>query len=257
VNLWWSIDGVNEDNTVILYPELFGQELPFDPKNMYIAPGVQLTKPRKITPLPGELLVFNPETLHGTQVNISDSTRIVVSTRLNPETPRFDVNAPFHFEHWYSSKDLERKRFSKLSVFSKKQYPGRPRVVELKETIKETPRPASVPKALSHDEPIPICDSSALIFGDRMAVDLGNTKLMLYRDADGVHAFSRICPHLGMDLADGCQEGDQAFCPGHGIQFSLQDGSSRCEAFRLRQYRVTEKDGKIYVQLHSPTRLAQ
>ena len=248
VNLWWSIDGVNEDNTVILYPELFGQQLPFDPKNMYIAPGFQLTKPHKITPQSGELLVFNPETLHGTQVNISDSTRIVVSTRLNPETPRFDVNAPFHFDHWFASKDLERKKFSKLHVFPKKQYPGSPRMFGCKKAVKETPRPASVRENLSRDWPVAICDSRTLIRGDRMTVDLDNAKLMLYRNADGLRAFSRICPHLGVDLAAGWQEGDQAFCPGHGIQFSLQDGSSRCGAFRLRQYCATERDGKIYVQ---------
>ena len=249
VNLWWSIDGVNEDNTVILYPELFGQKLPFDPRSMYIAPGFQLTKPHKITPQSGELLVFNPETLHGTQVNISDSTRVVVSTRLNPETPRFDVNAPFHFEHWFSSKDLERKKSSKLHVFPKKQYPGSPRIVGSKETLKKTPPPAPVRENLSRDDPVPICNSSTLIRGERMTVDLENAKLMLYRNADGLYAFSRICPHLGIDLADGCQEGDQTFCPGHGIQFSLQDGSSRCGAFRLRQHCAMEKDGKIYVQL--------
>jgi len=251
VNLWWSIDGVNEDNTVILYPELFGQKLPFDPKNMYIAPGFQLTKPHKITPRSGELLVFNPETLHGTQVNISDSTRVVVSTRLNPETPRFDVNAPFHFEHWFSSQDLERKKFSKLHVFPKKRYVGSPRIVASEQTFEETPRPVFVPEKLSGDQAVPICDSSALIRGKRMAVDLINAKLMFYRNADGLQCFSRICPHLGMDLADGFQERDQTFCPGHGIQFSLQDGSSRCRAFRLRQYRAMEKDGKIYVQLSS------
>src|SRR5512134_233184 len=31
LNLWWSIDGVNVDNTVILYPEMFGRPVAYDP----------------------------------------------------------------------------------------------------------------------------------------------------------------------------------------------------------------------------------
>ncbi len=99
VNLWWSIDGVNPDNTMILYPGMFGYTYPFDPANMYLAEGVPVTRPHKIVPKPGQLLVFNPETLHGTQVNISNETRVVISTRLNPGQPRFDLSAAWNFEY--------------------------------------------------------------------------------------------------------------------------------------------------------------
>jgi nitrite reductase/ring-hydroxylating ferredoxin subunit len=248
VNLWWSIDGVEEDNCVILYPELFGQNLPFDPKSMYITPGVQLPKPRKIVPRPGELLVFNPEILHGTQVNISDSTRVVVSTRLNPVTPRFDINAPFHFEHWFSSEDLARNKLSRIHAFPKDQYSGVPRVSKPDEVVKTSPTPLKVSGRISDGVPLRVCDSSALGLGQRLSVELDDAKLLLFRDSEKVHAFSRLCPHLGVDLADGHQEGELAYCPGHGIRFSLLDGSSRCREFKLRQYRATENDGGIHVQ---------
>ena len=52
INLWWSIDGVNEDNTIILYPEMFGRALKYDPVSMYIAPGVSLPRPHKIAMAP-------------------------------------------------------------------------------------------------------------------------------------------------------------------------------------------------------------
>ena len=81
INLWLSIEGVHKDNTVILYPEMFGRPMAFNPVNMYIAAGVEISKPHKIELKPGELLVFNPETLHGTQVNISDKTRVALTTR--------------------------------------------------------------------------------------------------------------------------------------------------------------------------------
>jgi hypothetical protein len=45
MNLWWSIDGVNVDNTVILYPDMFGRPLQYDPKSMYLAAGVPVSKP--------------------------------------------------------------------------------------------------------------------------------------------------------------------------------------------------------------------
>ena len=111
MNLWWSIDGVNADNTVILYPEMFGRPLKYDPKSMYVAPGVPLSKPHHVEMCPGQLLIFNPETLHGTQVNVSNDTRIALTTRLNPGQPRFNDDAPFNFEHWFVSTDLERRRF--------------------------------------------------------------------------------------------------------------------------------------------------
>ena len=51
-----------------------------------------------------------------------------------------------------------------------------------------------------------------------------------------------------MDLADGYHDERQIYCPGHGVAFSLADGSSRCQAFKLHQYSAFERDGKIYLQ---------
>jgi nitrite reductase/ring-hydroxylating ferredoxin subunit len=248
INLWWSIDGVEEGNCVILYPQMFGFDLPFDPKTMYIKAGIQLPKPQKIAPPPGELLVFNPEILHGTQVNISDSTRVVITTRLNPVTPRFNTKAPFHFEHWYSSEDLANNKLSKISVFPRERYSGVPRVSRPDVSYEKSVEPRTVPGKLSDGAALRVCDSSELSPGQSISVDLDSAKLLVYRDSGGVHAFSRICPHLGMDLRDGCHDGGQVYCPGHGIPFSLQDGSSPCPDFKLRQYHAFEKDGGIHVQ---------
>jgi len=40
------------------------------------------------------------------------------------------------------------------------------------------------------------------------------------------------------------------FCPGHGVAFSLADGTSRCAAFTLRAIAVVARDGKIILQRH-------
>lgn len=249
INLWWSIDGVNEDNTIILYPEMFGFSPDYDPSSMYVADGFPLTKPLRPPLDPGQLLVFNPEMLHGTQVNIGNDTRVVISTRLNPETPRFNGDAAFHFENWHSSEDLRRKKVSTISVFPAKKYQGEPsHTVQSGSPVEKTVT-IQCTKPLTHGESLQICASADLEVGKKLAVNLENAKVFLYRDNQGVRAFGRICPHLGIDLVDGYHDENLINCPGHGVAFSLVDGSSpRCEKFKLRQYSAFEQDGMIYLQ---------
>lgn len=249
MNLWWSIDGVNEDNTVILYPDLFGRPVTYDPTSMYVKSGIPLTKPHKIKLEPGQLLLFNPEILHSTQVNISDSTRIAIGTRLNPNKPYFDKDAPFHFEHWHSSDDLEQRRFSSIRLFSAKQHSGAPPVVEQSLTRTDPTVRIRCPERLTLDEPVAVCRSTDLRDGDKLAVDLGNVKVLLYRGEEMLRALSRICPHLGIDLMDGYHDNEKIYCPGHGVAYSFENGSSRCEAFSLRRYEAFERDGMIYLRL--------
>ena len=244
VNLWWSIDGVNPDNTMILYPEMFGYTYPFDPANMYLAEGVPVTRPHKIVPKPGQLLVFNPETLHGTQVNISNETRVVISTRLNPGQPRFDLNAAWNFEYWYSSDDLERRKFSAVTVFPAKDNRGKPSF-EFKPGLPATePRLIQIQGRLGHEDQ-KVCASADLQNGEKIAVNFENAKVMLFRANGSVHALGRICPHLGYDMRAAHHDDQNIYCPGHGVAFSLADGTSHCKAFTLRQYQVSESGGEI------------
>ncbi len=247
VNLWWSIQGVNEDNTVILYPDMFGQKVDYDPVSMYLAGGIPVTRPVKVAMKPAQLLVFNPETLHGTQVNISDETRVAITTRLNPHTPRFNSDAPFNFEHWYSSDDLAKKKFSSMSVFPAKKYHGEPSIIERPAAKAERTVKIECAARLSRDEAVAICPAADLRAGEKMSVTLENAKALLWRDGDEIRAYSRICPHLGVDLEDGYHDESQIFCPGHGISYALHDGASRCEAFKLRQYRAYEDNGTVYL----------
>ncbi len=248
VNLWWSIQGVNEDNTVILYPDMFGQKVDYNPVSMYLAEGIPVTRPVKVAMKPGQLLVFNPETLHGTQVNISDETRVAITTRLNPHTPRFNSDAPFNFEHWYSSDDLAKKKFSKISVFPAKKHHGEPSIVERPAIKAERTVKIKCAGRLSADEAVEVCQAADLRAGEKMSVTLENAKVLLWRDGDEIRAYSRICPHLGVDLEDGYHDDAQIFCPGHGIAYALRDGSSKCAAFKLRQFKAYEEGGALYLQ---------
>lgn len=250
INLWWSIDGVNADNTVILYPGMFGYQYPFDPVNMYLAEGVPVTEPHKIVTKPNQLLVFNPETLHGTHVNISNETRIVITTRLNPGQPRFDLSAAWSFEHWYSSDDLERRRFNAVSVFPAKKFRGKPSF-EFKPG-----KPAPDTRLITVEAPLVgnerrVCASVDLPEGGKIAVDFADAKLVLFRVDGTLRALDRVCPHLSFDMIAAYHDDKAIYCPGHGVAFNLKDGHSLCAAFRLRPYQASEREGGIYVRQES------
>jgi nitrite reductase/ring-hydroxylating ferredoxin subunit len=247
-NVWLSIDGVNKDNTVILYPELFGHRVDYDPKSMYLRAGIQLPKPTKVELEPGQLLLFNPEMLHGTQVNISDETRVALTMRINPNVPRFNDDAPFNAEHWYASPDVARRRFTKMSLFPANRFHGAPTVADA--PIKPDPRThlVSLSNAGAPGEDVVLAKSSDLKAGEKLGVDAPGLKLLLVRTPQGVRAYDRRCPHRAVDLIDGAHDETRIFCPGHGVAFALADGHSSCAAFKLRSFDVVEGDGKIVLR---------
>jgi nitrite reductase/ring-hydroxylating ferredoxin subunit len=248
INLWLSIDGVNVDNTVILYPDMFGRPLEFDPVTMYIARGQEICKPLKVEIGAGDLLVFNPEMLHGTQVNISDVTRVALTTRINPGQPRFGVRASAYMEHWYRSEDVERREFSRPRRFPHDKYRGEQSVRARDRYPGNRTMRLAVEGEMAAGRPIPVCSAQALARDLKIAVDIGKHKLIVWRAAGELRAFGRLCPHLGIDLADGYHDERDIYCPGHGIAYSLTDGRSKCAAFGLREYRAFERDGTIYVE---------
>lgn len=244
INLWLSIAGVNDDNTVILYPGMFGRRVDYDPKSMYLAAGIPLPRPEKVRLAPGELLVFNPEMLHGTQVNISTETRLALTTRLNPHTPRFNDDAPFNLEHWYASEDLARRRFGTVRVFPADRHRGTPsRTLDDAPVMPPTPE-IVLPEVAPEGDTV-LCAVDALPAGGKLAITAPEFRLLLVRTRDGVRAYDRRCPHRGIDLKDGFSDDDEIFCPGHGVAFRLADGTSRCAAFTLRSFEVAEREGRI------------
>ncbi len=107
VNLWWAMSEVLSEHAMVFYPELFGTPLPPDPASLYLAAGRPLPRPT-CRPLPaGSLLIFNPEILHGTHLNVSGVTRVAASTRINARPPAFDPTCFYAREFWHSSDDLE------------------------------------------------------------------------------------------------------------------------------------------------------
>ncbi len=246
INLWWSIDGVSVDNTVILYPDMFARPVRYDDKSMYLAKGQQVSEPHQVDLKPGELLLFNPEMLHSTQVNISDTTRVALTTRVNPGRPKFNDEAPFNFEHWHNSRDIAGKRYKALDVFPAKKYPGAPAYEARPALAPIKTRLVSVSRAMAEG---PACKSTDVTNGEKVAIDFSDARVLLWRDSGGaLRAYSRLCPHVGVDLADGWHDGNEVHCPGHGLRFSWKNGQSKCASFRLRAYNVEERNGEVFVR---------
>lgn len=245
INLWWSIDGVNVDNTVILYPEMFGRPVEFDQKSMYLAKGQQVSEPHQVDLKPGELLLFNPEMLHSTQVNVSETTRVALTTRINPHNPKFNDEAPFNFEHWHNSRDIARGRYKALDVFPAAKHRGEPSYAARSPLESHKTKAVSVSHRTAEG---PACASSDLAAGVKVAVDFPDAKVLLWRDEKGdIKAYSRLCPHVGVDLVDGWHDADVVHCPGHGLRFSWKTGHSNCASLKLREFSAVERDGQVFI----------
>lgn len=254
INLWWSIDGVNVDNTVILYPEMFGRPVDFDQKSRYLAQGQQVSEPHQVDLKPGELLLFNPEMLHSTQVNISDTTRVALTTRINPHKPKFNDEAPFNFEHWHNSSDIARGRYKALDVFPAAKHRGAPSYSARPRYENRNTKTFVVNHRAAEG---PACALSDLAAGVKVAVDFSDAKVILWREENGeIKAYSRLCPHVGVDLVDGWHDAEQIHCPGHGLRFSWKTGNSSCASLKLREFGAVERDGEVFISRMARTEAA-
>jgi nitrite reductase/ring-hydroxylating ferredoxin subunit len=84
-----------------------------------------------------------------------------------------------------------------------------------------------------------------------VAVDVGDTPVLLVRRAGTVRALHDRCSHRGCSLADGTLDGDVIECACHGSRFALADGSIERGPAAAAQpaFEVRERDGQIEVRL--------
>lgn len=117
INFWWSITGVNEENSMVVYPESHKINFPFNPAHMYLEDHIKTPEPEKLVMEDGELLIFDPEMLHGTRINTSDETRLVVTIRACPVEPSFsDKTKHALYNIWYRSEDIQKGELNKVRI---------------------------------------------------------------------------------------------------------------------------------------------
>ncbi len=82
-------------------------------------------------------------------------------------------------------------------------------------------------------------------------VEIGDTKVLLVRQADKVHAVAATCPHKGVPLKNGAVDGGRIVCAAHRASFDLETGDliapPACEA--LATYPVRIEDGDVHVTI--------
>lgn len=242
VNLWWAIGDVVAEHSMFFYPELFGVALEPDPRSLYVRPGSPLPRP---TPAPlraGELLVFNPEILHGTHLNVSGRTRVAASTRINARVPSFDPTCFYAREFWHAAGDLEAGEFEAIVRFPRAEHlappPTRPdRTAPVATVVATSPNGGWIDVAGVDELPQ---DAKLVVAGED-----GEPQWLLCRTRNGVRAIGPRCPHVGSSLADGFHDDEHLYCPAHAVRFDLRDGSSPSPLLCLATAEVRERRGRI------------
>jgi nitrite reductase/ring-hydroxylating ferredoxin subunit len=246
VNLWWAVDDVPEECSMVFYPETFGRPFAPDPRSLYLKAGQPLPKPTKMALRRGEMLIFNPEMLHGTHLNTANRTRLALSTRLNASRPTFDPNCFYAREFWHSSTNLEADRYDQILRF--------PRADNLRSDADPIPAPIEThpPATRIKSSGVgwqPVCESTRVGAGQKAVLrSEGHDDILLMRGERSLHAVQSRCAHLDIGLADGFHDDEKIWCPVHAVAFSLEDGRSSCPALTLRTYAVREEQGTVWLR---------
>jgi len=85
--------------------------------------------------------------------------------------------------------------------------------------------------------------------GATQAVTVGDKRLLIYRDQDGVYAMSNVCSHAAGPLNEGTFHGPCVECPWHQSVFDMRTGNvvHGPAVFSQPMYPVRIRDGQIEV----------
>lgn len=248
INIWWAIDETLAENSMVFYPEYWDKHPQPEPKTLYIKAGYPLSVPEKIPLRKGEMLVFNPELLHGTHLNVTDSTRIAVSFRLNPDKPRFSRHCFYAREYWQSSQNIEQGNFDQIVQFQRDDN----LIPEDEEITQFLAMPQQAKQVFAHafstDQENPICAADAILPGTKTLLEFSDKSLILLCADNGEYfCFDALCPHLAVNLMDGGHDEEGIYCPADGVKFSLRTGTSEIASLQLPCYQVSSRDGSLFV----------
>ena len=106
---------------------------------------------------------------------------------------------------------------------------------------------------------------------DVKIVQVGAVEIGIFRKADRYYAYRNLCAHQGGAVCEGMRipkveielDSEKKFrrhnfnteemhfvCPWHGWEFKLETGEAAADPkIRLRRYRVSERDGNVYVDV--------
>ncbi len=247
-NIWWAIGEVPAEAGMVFYPELAGQPLPLEPKTLYIRAGYPLPKPTYVPLSAGEMLLFDPEILHGTHLNITDETRVAISLRLNASKPRFDPRCFYAREFWHLAGAIESGSYEVLHLKREDNLDNE----SVDDPIQTPRRPTRIQGAYDENFNTVRCLLNATQNVDRrIFVDCADDSIMLVKVKNAWKAYDAQCPVNGVDLADGGCDEEKTYCPGCAVGFDLNTGESCLSSLSLPSHDVQQQGETLVVHLDS------
>jgi nitrite reductase/ring-hydroxylating ferredoxin subunit len=236
INVWCAIDRVEVGNGMSVYPDFYGHFLPFNPDDGNIRPDQYLGRPITMALDPGDAWIFETQHVHGSTINQTNDTRLVISFRLTREMPRFRT------KKWYNyvrPSDCTTEG-PPLCAIDYRELPDRGPITL--DTSARLPPPVAATARPDGAIEIP---SGMVPEGEIRPV---NANLCVARVMGNPIAFFRGCPHEGADLAGGAVSGGQIVCPGHGLRMNTVDGHSGCRVLNpLDLVPCAEGEGVIVI----------
>jgi nitrite reductase/ring-hydroxylating ferredoxin subunit len=240
LSVWLAVTGVEQDNSMCLYPETVDLSLP-QSSSLFLGSGCQLPKPTRPEIQDGDVYVFSTEILHSSQVNISGKTRFALTTRISAGVPVFDGSNLWFIERWHLANELLAGQYKCRTIRASDHIMERPSAKP-----KPTTPTVHVEGAFERGRPQPVAKSSVVPEGKRVAIQFSNGQRILILRIDGqLTAFAARCPHAGYRMEDGWYDDRSMACPGHGLEFDTRTGESKADCFRLEKYDASESNGMI------------
>ena len=85
INFWIAIGQIKKDNGLEIYPDVWGSTLPHD--GLDISKDVDIGEPVGYDLDPGDIIVFHSNHAHGSAQNITDQTRVALTSRICIDKP--------------------------------------------------------------------------------------------------------------------------------------------------------------------------
>lgn len=249
INVWVAVGKVRKGNGLTIYPETYRSPLQHD--GPYIASDENPGPASTFDMEPGDVLLFHGDQVHGSEINMTDSTRHVISFRITMEKPNY-TNGHHHHYVWSPLSGGLLDIFAEVPQNMSWSF-FRYKMVQINRKIKgllsiEDKTNARKAKlgckgGKSQKAFIPLTDLK------EGAIVPWSKSICVTRLENGdVMAFSRYCPHEGADLAYGVLKEGQVKCPFHNLSIDPATGNSPCQSLKsLKVYGVDIKDGKVKV----------
>jgi nitrite reductase/ring-hydroxylating ferredoxin subunit len=258
VNIWIAIGPVRRGNGLTIFAQDYREQLAF--RNGYLAPNQALHMPMTFDLEPGDVILFHSDHVHGSELNVTDSTRFAISHRITFGKPHFPYGHYHHYLHaglaagplWWLAQvpaNLQRSyvadRLRRLmwkagllkSTGSKQASSGDEGSGESagQEVVELSNAGGSVAVA---DLPI---GAIRAVSKSLCVARLGEDEFV---------AMSRRCPHAGGDLASGWIADARPVCPMHNLSFDPKTGAAACRALApLKVYACSIRGNRLHVDM--------